>query len=84
MDGLVYGPDPRHGFVENQMFYHPELKFKFPVPSEWQVNNLPTQVQMFPKSQEAAILFSLAKQTDPTSAANQFVQDANHYSLHVG
>lgn len=75
IDGLVFGPDPRQGFTEGQMFYHPTLKFKFPVPLDWQVNNLPTQVQMSPKSQEAAILFSLAKESNPTDAANQFILD---------
>jgi len=76
IDGIVFGPDPRNGFVENNMFYHPALKFQFSVPASWQVNNLPTQVQMFPEKQEAAILFSLAKQATPNLAANQFIQDA--------
>ena len=31
IDGLVFGPDPRQGFVENSIFYHPALKFQFPV-----------------------------------------------------
>jgi predicted Zn-dependent protease len=76
MDGIVFGPDPRQGFVENNAFYHPTLKFQFSIPANWQVNNLPSQVQMFPESQEAAVLFSVAKQASPDLAANQFIQDA--------
>ena len=76
IDGIVYGPDPRQGFVENNNFYHPVLKFQFPVPFDWNVNNLPTQVQMTSKAQNAFILFSLAKQPDPGSAALDFIQNS--------
>ena len=50
IDGLVYGEDPRQGFVENSVFYHPELKFQFPVPQSWKTVNMPTQVQMAPEN----------------------------------
>lgn len=77
IDGIVYGADPRQGFVEDFIFFHPVLRFKFPVPQDWMVNNLPTQVQMAPKSNDAAILFSLAKQADPEAAALDFIQNTN-------
>ena len=32
LDGMVYGEDPRQGFVEGQMFYHPEMKFQISGP----------------------------------------------------
>src|SRR6476469_2108532 len=28
IEGLTYGEDPRQGFVESSMFYHPDLKFQ--------------------------------------------------------
>src|SRR5690606_2094200 len=34
IDGLVYGDDPRQGYVADNKFFHPELKFEFPVRSE--------------------------------------------------
>ena len=46
IDGMVYGEDPRQGFVESNIFYHPDMKFKFPVPTGWQLLNSPIQVQM--------------------------------------
>ncbi|KAA3657231.1 MAG: peptidase M48, partial [Calditrichaeota bacterium] len=46
IDGMVYGNDPRQGFVENNIFYHPQMRFQFPVPQNWKVANLPTVVQM--------------------------------------
>ncbi len=62
IDGLVYGEDPRQGFVEKNVFYHPSLKFQFPVPASWQVANTPQQVQIVPKDGKAAMIFSLAQE----------------------
>ena len=42
IDGLIYGEDPRQGYVENQNFYHPEMKFTFNIPADWQVVNSPS------------------------------------------
>ena len=74
IDGLVYGEDPRQGYVEGNAFYHPELKFQFPVPSGWQVNNMPSQVQMAPKDGKALMLLSLAAGNDPSQAADAMLQ----------
>ncbi len=53
IEGMVYGEDPRQGFVENWMFYHPELKFQFPVPTDWKYQNSPASFQMAPESGKA-------------------------------
>ena len=75
IDGLVYGEDPRQGFFENNTFYHPVLKFMFPVPQGWRLNNLPSQVQMAPEDGKAMMTLELAAGTDLNAAANKFVQD---------
>jgi predicted Zn-dependent protease len=38
IDGLVYGEDPRQGYLDksNFVFYHPEMKFEYPIPRDWQ------------------------------------------------
>ena len=46
IEGMVYGEDPKQGFVENSIFYHPVLKFQFPIPDGWTFQNTPRQVQM--------------------------------------
>ncbi len=74
IDGLTYGEDPRQGYVEGNTFYHPELKFQYPVPSGWQVNNMPSQVQMAPEDGKALILLSLASGNDPSRAADSMLQ----------
>ncbi len=75
IDGLVFGNDPRQGFVENNVFYHPGLKFQFPTPAGWKVNNLPTQVQMVAEKQAAAIIFKLDEAKTAATAADVFVQN---------
>ncbi len=76
IDGLVFGEDPRQGYVDTNVFYHPGLKFQFPVPDGWKINNTPEQVQMVSKKQDAVILFSLERGKTPEEAANTFVAGA--------
>jgi predicted Zn-dependent protease len=77
IDGVVFGEDPRQGYVENGVFYHPGLKFQFPVPANWQVTNTPAQVQIASQKQDAAILFTLANSSSPAAAAQEFVSGAS-------
>lgn len=60
LEGLVYGEDPRQGYVENQIFYHPEMLFQFPIPSEWKTINSPSQVQMAPTDGKAMLILTLS------------------------
>ncbi|MBD0259633.1 MAG: M48 family metalloprotease [Cytophagales bacterium] len=60
IDGIVYGEDPKQGFVEKDAFYHPVLKFQFPIPNGWQLQNSPQQVQMAPKNGKALMSLTLA------------------------
>ncbi|NNF35172.1 MAG: M48 family metalloprotease [Saprospiraceae bacterium] len=75
IDGIVYGEDPRQGFVENDYFYHPELKFQFPVPRGWRTQNSPSQFQMAPEDGKALMVLTLAQGNSPQDAANQMVQE---------
>ncbi|MCB0582550.1 MAG: M48 family metalloprotease [Phaeodactylibacter sp.] len=74
IDGLTYGEDPRQGYVESGVFYHPELKFQYPIPSGWRVNNMPSQVQMAPEDGKALMLLTLASGQDPAQAADAMLQ----------
>jgi predicted Zn-dependent protease len=60
IEGIIYGEDPKQGFVENGQFYHPELKLQLPVPSGWQFENSPAQFQMAAKDGKSMMLFTLA------------------------
>ncbi|MDJ0367949.1 M48 family metalloprotease [Hymenobacter sp. H14-R3] len=58
IDGLAYGEDPRQGFVENNVFYHPDLKFRFPIPTGWKSQNSPEQFQMAEPNGKAILAFT--------------------------
>lgn len=69
IDGLMYGEDPRQGFVENSNFYHPELKFQYSIPSGWQTANSPQQVQMAPEDGKAVMILQLGQGASLEAAA---------------
>jgi predicted Zn-dependent protease len=74
IDGIIYGDDPKQGFVENSMFYHPVLKFQFPVPPQWKVNNTPEQVQMVEPQGQAFMLMTLAEGNSLDAATQSLLQ----------
>jgi predicted Zn-dependent protease len=80
IDGIIYGEDPRQGYVDKAMFYHPELKFQFPVPDSWDLVNTPSEVQMAPADGKALISLSLAEGSSLQDAANKI---ASTYKLNV-
>ncbi|MBK8699403.1 MAG: M48 family metalloprotease [Saprospiraceae bacterium] len=73
IDGIIYGEDPRQGFFENNVFYHPELLFYFGVPKDWQTLNTPSQVQMAPKDGKALMFLELEASKTLDAAATDFV-----------
>ncbi len=75
IDGIVYGEDPKQGFLENNIFYHPVLKFRFPVPNGWTFQNTPQQVQMAHKEGKAMMLLQLAKGESLEAAANAVLEN---------
>ncbi|MFD3001473.1 M48 family metalloprotease [Pontibacter toksunensis] len=75
IDGLVYGEDPKQGFVENNTFYHPELKFRFPIPQQWQHMNSPQQFQMVAPDGKAMMLLTLAPGESLEGAAQQLLKN---------
>jgi predicted Zn-dependent protease len=74
INGIVYGEDPRQGYVEGNIFYHPELKFKFVFPAGWTLKNSPIQVSIVPSDQKALILLTLAKQKTLEAAADSTIR----------
>ncbi len=74
--GIVLGENPRQGFVKGGVFYHPDLKFSFPVPSGYQVENQPSQVVMIEPNQKAILLFTIAQDAaSPRAAADKLTAE---------
>lgn len=88
IDGLVYGPDPRQGFVEDNVFYHPDLKFQFNVPNSWQYQNSPQAFQMATADGKGFMSLTIAQgsslqeaATNTTQGYNLTVQDQNQTTI---
>jgi len=73
VENLVIGEDPRQGFVEGQVFYHPDLRFRFPVPRGFKVINQPTQVVMVEGQNRAMMGFSATGEKSAQEAAGKFL-----------
>lgn len=71
VDGIVFGEDPRQGYVDAGVFYHPQLGFSFPIPTGFQLYNMPTQVVMVPEDQQAVIVMQLETKYDRARAASE-------------
>ncbi|CAM3211445.1 M48 family metalloprotease [Rhodothermus bifroesti] len=72
IEGLVLGEDPRQGYLDGQAFYHPTLRFWFPVPTGFHVTNQPSQVILTDHRQEAVLVLSLASETSAAAAAQRW------------
>ncbi|MBU0725018.1 MAG: M48 family metalloprotease [Alphaproteobacteria bacterium] len=60
IDGMLYGENPKQGFVRGQEFIHPDLRFRFTVPEGYTMVNGQTQVQATGPN-GASIVFDLNK-----------------------
>ena len=76
LDGLVYGADPREGYFEGGMFYHPELAFQFRVPEAWQKQNLKRAVFATSPNRDAALELTLVSGDAREAAGRFFAQQA--------
>jgi predicted Zn-dependent protease len=68
IENIVYGEDPRGGYLEDGVFYHPTLRFQFAVPPGWSVENMPTQVQLVAADQKAGVILQAQKYADTAEA----------------
>ena len=73
IEGLVLGEDPRQGFVEGNVLYHPELRFRFPLPRGFKVINQPAQVVMVENQNRAVLGFATTGQKSLEAAAAKFL-----------
>lgn len=73
VNGLAFGENPRNGFFKGGTFYHPEMKFRFTVPSDWQTQNGAQAVQALNPAKNGIVQLTLAGQASPEQAAQQFL-----------
>jgi len=58
IDGMIYGDNPRQGFVEGGTFYQPERQFAIRIPQGWKHQNTPQQLVMVSPDEKAGIILT--------------------------
>ena len=84
LENLVLGEDPRQGFVEGSVFYHPDLRFRFPAPRGFKIINQPTQVAMVEEQNRAMLGFTSSGEKAIETAAAKFLNQAGLRVLERG
>ena len=77
LEGLTFGDDPREGFMDGNVFKHPDLKFEIAFPEGWRVTN--TRQRVFAGSSDAAFEMTAsrgASNLDPQAQAARVFQNA--------
>lgn len=77
IDGLVHGTNPRQGFFRDEVFYHPDLRFRFSLPAGWQGKNLTHAVEGISPGRDAAMVLTLSPAPGPAAAARQLAAQQN-------
>ena len=72
IDGMVYGDNPRDGYVRNGVFVHPDLRFQITFPAGWTVQNGRDAVQAVSPGQDAVVQLTNPAQPTPDQAATAF------------
>ncbi|MDQ1348306.1 MAG: hypothetical protein QG573_1680 [Acidobacteriota bacterium] len=72
MDGLPFGPDPRRGFFEQGVFYHPELAFELHLPADWKRANETSRVLALHPDEIAMVELRVAEGATAAEAAGSF------------
>src|SRR5688572_20438552 len=76
IENIVVGEDPRQGFAQNGVFYHPVLRFQLPLAQGWKVDNQPSAVVMSAPNGKAMMGLRLASGARARDAAMQFTQQS--------
>jgi predicted Zn-dependent protease len=90
VEGMVYGQDPRQGYMEKNAFYHPQMRFSFIFPEQWELQNTPKKVTLTSEDGRAAVVLQAEESTKnlrdyASDKASQIEEgqflDENSYSI---
>lgn len=77
LDGMIFGANPREGFFQDDVFYHPDLEFRMDFPSGWDRVNQREGVQAVSSEQDALLVLTLASESSATAARSAFLAADN-------
>ncbi len=73
LDGMIFGSDPRKGYFKEEVFFHPELKFRFVFPAGWKTRNGISAVVAVSPKEDGAVELTLAGEEEPAEASRKFL-----------
>lgn len=73
LDGMVFGQNPREGYFQDNVFFHPDLAFRIDFPAGWTTANQRNSVQAVSSEQDAAFLVTIEEATSPSAARQTFL-----------
>ena len=77
LDKLIYGENPREGFVDKDRFIHPDLRFQMDIPAGWKVENTKSLVVFAEPQGGAMVQISMVPPDagqSPTDVARKIAQ----------
>lgn len=75
IDGVVYGPDPRQGYVVDQTFVHPEQGFALDLPPQWEIEHDGPQAMATAEDEEALVVLTPSEAESAAKALEDFFAD---------
>jgi predicted Zn-dependent protease len=72
IDGITFGEDPRAGYFQNNLFYHPEMRFRLDFPRGWKLRNQRQAVLGITEEQDALVLLTLAREETAGAGLEKF------------
>ena len=74
LQGMIFGDNPREGYLVGSVFYHPQLEFQLTFPAGWQVVNQRQAVNAVSPEQDGVLTLSLAEGATPGDASRAFFE----------
>ena len=74
--GMTFGPNPRDGFFEGNLFMHPDMEFQLAFPRGWVATNQPQVVRAVNPDENTIIQLTISRGASPISAAFDFLSQS--------
>jgi predicted Zn-dependent protease len=73
IDGIAYGEDPRQGYFKENLFLHPDMRFRLQFPDGWQLANQPQAVVGISSEEDAIVQLTLVEEPTAAAALSKFL-----------
>ena len=84
INGIVFGENPREGFVLEDQFLHPDLRFQLNFPTSWRVQNSKSAVLFSAPDGAAGVQLTLAPEAIPPEQRARQIAEAQEIDLVAG